>query len=89
MTDTERRWWHGPMGDADRASDREGEAVGAPPPDIPLAGDVVATIARRIGADRLAAWWEGQTGRPCGCEGRKAALNRATERLLRWLGRTR
>lgn len=57
------------------------------PPDIPPAGDVVAAIARRIGADRLAAWWQEKTGRPCGCEGRKAALNRATERLLKWLGR--
>jgi hypothetical protein len=57
------------------------------PPDIPLAGDVVEAIARRIGADRLAAWWEQKTGKPCGCEGRKAALNRATGRLLKWLGR--
>lgn len=56
-------------------------------PDIPLAGDVVAKIAGRIGADRLAAWWEQKTGRPCDCEGRKARLNRATERLLRWLSR--
>lgn len=60
-----------------------------PPPDIPLAGDVVAAIAERIGAARLAAWWEQQTGRPCGCEGRKVALNRATGRLLRWFSRPR
>jgi hypothetical protein len=58
-----------------------------PPPDIPLAGDVVEVIAKRIGADRLAAWWQRQTGRPCGCEGRKARLNRATEELLKWLSR--
>lgn len=55
-------------------------------PDIPLAGDVVEAIARRIGADRLARWWERQTGIPCGCEGRKELLNRATGRLLRWAG---
>lgn len=54
------------------------------PPDIPLAGDVVEAIARRIGADRLTAWWERQTGMPCGCVDRKETLNRATERLLRW-----
>lgn len=55
-------------------------------PDIPLAGDVVEAIARRIGADRLAKWWERQTGRPCGCAERRERLNRATERLLRWAG---
>jgi hypothetical protein len=55
-------------------------------PDIPLAGDVVEAIARRIGADRLAAWWEKQTGKPCGCAERKEKLNRATGRLLRWAG---
>lgn len=86
MTDPGRRWLHGPMGDADRAPDREGEEVGASP-DIPPAGDVVAAIAKRIGADRLAAWWQRQTGRPCGCKGRQAALNRASERLKKWLGR--
>jgi hypothetical protein len=55
-------------------------------PDIPLAGDVVEAIAKRIGADRLAKWWEAQTGQPCGCAERKAKLNRATRRLLRWAG---
>lgn len=60
-----------------------------PPPhhlDIPLAGDVVESIAKRIGADRLARWWEKETGIPCGCEARKEALNRASAKLLKWLG---
>lgn len=55
-------------------------------PDIPLAGDVVEAVAKRIGADRLAKWWEAKTGVPCGCAGRKEALNRATATLLRWAG---
>ncbi len=54
--------------------------------DIPLAGDIVEAIARRIGADRLAAWWEAKTGRGCGCGARKEAMNRATEKLLKWAG---
>jgi hypothetical protein len=68
--------------------------IAAPPPtstssallDIPLAGDVVESIARRIGADRLAAWWAAKTGRPCGCADRQAAMNRATRTLLKWAG---
>ena len=60
------------------------------PPDclagIPLAGDVVAAIAGRIGADRLAAWWERRTGRPCGCAERRERLNAATRTLLRLAG---
>jgi hypothetical protein len=55
-----------------------------PHPDIPLAGDVVAAMARRLGADRLAKLWERWTGQSCGCAERRAKLNRATERLLRW-----
>jgi hypothetical protein len=54
--------------------------------DIPLAGDVVAAIAARVGADRLAKWWEAKTGLPCGCEERRGKLNRATESLLRFAG---
>ena len=53
---------------------------------IPLAGDVVESIARRLGADRLAAWWAEKTGRPCGCAERRAKLNRATRALLRLAG---
>ncbi len=57
--------------------------------EIPLAGDLVASIAKRIGADRLAALWERWTGTPCGCESRHAKLNAATERLVRWAERYR
>jgi hypothetical protein len=57
-----------------------------PYPDIPLAGDVVEAMAKRLGADRLASWWEAMTGLPCGCAERREKLNRATERLLRWFG---
>jgi hypothetical protein len=57
---------------------------GAAVPDIPLAGDLVEAIAKRIGADRLARLWEQWTGLPCGCEERKAKLNAATEKLLKW-----
>lgn len=65
-------------------------ALPVPPPakpDIPLAGDVVEAIAHRIGADRLAKLWERWTGKPCGCEERRLALNAATERLIKWLGK--
>lgn len=62
----------------------------APPvrlaPPIPLAGDVVEAIAKRLGADRLAKWWERQTGLDCGCDERRRRLNRATKRLLKWAG---
>lgn len=53
-------------------------------PDIPLAGDVVEKIAKAVGADRLAKWWEQMTGKPCGCGERKEVLNAATRRLLKW-----
>ena len=55
------------------------------PTKIPLAGDLVAAAAKRIGADRLAKLWEKWTGKPCGCAERKERMNRATERLLKWL----
>ena len=62
-----------------------------PPPadplsSIPLAGDVVAALAARIGAARLAAWWARRTGRPCGCAERRERLNAATRALIRWAG---
>jgi len=49
-------------------------------PDIPLAGDVVAKLARLFGADRLAKLWERATGKPCGCkerEGEDESVERA------------
>lgn len=56
---------------------------------LPLVGDLVEQLAKKIGADRLAAWWEKKTGRPCGCAERKEKLNHATRalaRLARWMG---
>jgi hypothetical protein len=55
----------------------------APRPDIPLAGDIIEALAKRLGADRLAKWWEKRTGIPCGCAERKERINRAIARLLR------
>jgi hypothetical protein len=54
---------------------------------IPLAGDLVEALAKRIGADRLARLWEQWTGKPCNCSQRKEAMNRASEKLLKWARR--
>ena len=53
---------------------------------IPLAGDVVERIAKRLGAKRLMAWWEAKTGLPCGCARRQELLNEASKKLLKWAG---
>lgn len=53
---------------------------------IPLPGDIVEAIAHRIGADRLAKWWERKTGKPCGCAERKEKMNNAAKRLMRMAG---
>jgi hypothetical protein len=61
-----------------------------PPPSVPqtmdlmLAGDVVEVVAKRIGAERFAKWIEAKTGINCGCASRKEALNRLSEKLLKW-----
>jgi hypothetical protein len=55
-------------------------------PEIPLAGDLVAALAQRLGADRLAKWVEKWAGRPCGCAERQAALNRLDATARRFLG---
>jgi hypothetical protein len=57
--------------------------------EIPLAGDLLESAIKRIGADRLAKWWEKATGRPCGCKERREKMNQATRRLLAWLGRNK
>jgi hypothetical protein len=51
---------------------------------IPLAGDIVEAVAKRIGAARLAKWIEKHVGVDCGCAGRRDALNRLSEKLLKW-----
>lgn len=53
---------------------------------IPLAGDVVEALAKKLGADRLAKWWESKTGMQCGCAERREKMNRATRTLLNWAG---
>lgn len=65
------------------------QAVPSGVPAIPLAGDLVAALAARIGADRAARWvarW--LTGVPdCNCPARQAALNALdakVRRFLRW-----
>lgn len=59
----------------------------SPAHSIPLAGDLVAALARRIGIDRLSRWVESKTGQPCGCEERRQKLNRLDEKLRMFLGR--
>lgn len=39
-------------------------------------GDVIEAGAKLVGLDRLAAWYEKTTGRPCGCKTRREFLNR-------------
>jgi len=56
---------------------------------IPLAGDVAEKVAKGIGADRLAKWYERKTGRSCHCKQRQEALNNATRVLIRWAARRR
>lgn len=54
---------------------------------VPLAGDLVADLAHRIGADRAARWVAGKIGTDCGCKGRQDALNRVDASIRRFLGR--
>lgn len=54
---------------------------------IPLAGDMVEKIAKKIGADRLAAWLQRVTGKSCGCAERRAKLNAASAALAKYAGR--
>lgn len=56
------------------------------PSQIPLPGDILEAALKRVGADRLAKWWEKKTGKPCGCDERRLAINAATIRLKKWLG---
>ena len=43
---------------------------------LPL-GDIVETVAKLLGADKVAAWYEKWTGKSCGCTRRKKWLNAA------------
>jgi hypothetical protein len=51
------------------------------------AGDLVAALARRIGADRAAAFVAAKLGVDCGCKGRQDALNRLDAKVRRYLSR--
>lgn len=55
------------------------------PDSIPLAGDIVASMSRRIGADRFAAWVAAKLGADCGCEERRRKLNELDAKLRRYL----
>ena len=56
-------------------------------PPARLAGDCVAAIATAIGADQAAKVIERLTGKPCGCEDRRAAINAAhAARIQRTMG---
>ncbi len=57
------------------------------PPDPPLAGDLVAALVKRFGADRAAKYVERKLGKPCGCEARRAKLNTLHTRLRRYFDR--
>ena len=70
--------------EADFCPDRRFTALA---PDIPLPGDAIEALAKKVGADELAAWWTQKTGLPCGCEERKRLINDAVKILLSWIGR--
>lgn len=44
-------------------------------------GDTIARAAKLIGADKLARVYTEATGRDCGCEARREALNRFGEKV--------
>jgi len=48
----------------------------APQPPCRGLGDAVARVAEATGMARAAQWFERATGRPCGCEERREALNK-------------
>lgn len=51
-----------------------------------LAGDILAVIAARIGAARVASWL-GRIGIDCGCPHRLQRLNRVDAKLRKWFAR--
>lgn len=54
-------------------------------PQIPLAGDLVESMTRRIGADRLAKWLAAKLGVDCGCEARRIAINKLDAKIRAYL----
>jgi hypothetical protein len=53
---------------------------------IPLAGDLVAALTKRMSIDRLAKYVAEQLGAECGCSKRQAALNALDAKFRRFLG---
>jgi len=50
-----------------------------------LLGDMTEAMLKKVGADKLAKYYERISGRPCNCAGRKQALNniqRAVQRAV-------
>jgi hypothetical protein len=55
---------------------------------IPLAGDIIAALAARFGADRVSKWLARVVGaKSCGCSARQAKLNRMHAAARKWLGK--
>lgn len=50
-----------------------------------LLGDRIEQLMKTVGADKVARMYEEIGGRPCGCAGRKKALNEWHEKALQWL----
>ena len=61
-------------------------AVSQPTPAIPLAGDLVAALTAKLGADRAAKWVAEKLGGDCHCAARREKMNRLDRKLRRWLG---
>jgi hypothetical protein len=78
------------MATGEATSPTEGHPSPQQPPTpletLPLAGDLVAAAAEKIGAARLAKWIEEKTGVPCGCERRRVDLNRLDTLIRKYLG---
>jgi len=61
-------------------------AAAAAPAGLPLAGDLLEAMARRIGAKRLAELVERRLGLPCGCEERRRKLNELDRLFRKFIG---
>jgi hypothetical protein len=55
-------------------------------PTVMLAGDLVAALTKRIGADRAAKYVADKLGADCHCEERRQKLNALDARVRRFLG---
>lgn len=53
---------------------------------IPLAGDLVAAMTKRMGVDRFTRYVTEKLGVDCGCESRRVKLNELDAKFRKWLG---